>query len=510
MAIYRFSIKHGSRGNGKSGGAHARYILRETKYDYGAHELKHTESSNLPPWANSAAEFWDAADKSEQANARIYTEFEIALPRELTTDQQIRLAQNFIRSEVGDRHPYTMAIHEPKASDSNPNPHIHVMFTTRTLDGIERSEAVFFKRANSKQPEQGGAPKERSWIEKRRLEELRESWQEHANLALKRAGHEVTIDHRSLEAQGIDRSAEPKLTPYETMLWKQGIFSEKVEEVLLIRELAALEKTQEANERILTTLRELAILRDSEARIGETLAEQKTLLESALTERERIDSTIENLTHKLSYAPGTQEDAYEMAKDRLYGRALEAHTHSLAHRRAERDRIAKEIDAQVRQGWGMLRDLPHIFQDSIELVEAQQMVNAAREAYQEYVEAMASPEAKAKCEAFAGSLYATKVEDETQRNALLEEALAIRERIPGHEVVIADLEGMLADVQHEIEAEERQLPPALRVWLVPGNPQITVGQTVLTDDLQELEGQRQRQELKQQLSLKLAQDKETE
>ena len=255
MAIYRFSMKHGSRANGTSAAAHCNYILREQRYNYGAHELIHSESGNLPEWATDAEDFWDAADYFEAVNARLYTEFEIALPRELTTQQQIRLVKDFVQAEIGDRHPYTLAIQQPQAQDGKPNPHVHVMFTSRSLaDGIEREREVFFKRANSHHPEQGGAPKDRQWMTKERLLDLRESWATHANVGLKRAGQEAVIDHRSLEAQGIDRPAEPKLSPYESMLWKQGIHSEKVEELLLIRELVELEKRQAVNIRPLAKM----------------------------------------------------------------------------------------------------------------------------------------------------------------------------------------------------------------------------------------------------------------
>ena len=104
MAIYRFSMKHGSTGNGSSGGAHARYILREEQYSYASHQLVYSESGNMPSWVNSPTDFWDAADEHERKNARVYTEFEVAFPRELSLDQQIRLAQDFVAYEIADLH----------------------------------------------------------------------------------------------------------------------------------------------------------------------------------------------------------------------------------------------------------------------------------------------------------------------------------------------------------------------------------------------------------------------
>lgn len=497
-------MKHGSRVNGTSAAAHCSYILREQRYEYGAHELIHSESENLPKWATSVTDFWDAADEFEAVNARLYSEFEIALPRELTSQQQIRLVRDFVQAEIGDRHPYTWAIHEPNAQDGKPNPHVHVMFTSRSLaDGIEREREVFFKRANRHQPEQGGAPKDRQWMAKERLLDLRESWETHANRALKRAGHSAVIDHRSLEAQGVDRPAEPKLSPYESMLWKQGIFSEKVEELLLIRELVELEKRQATNIETLQKLQEIGKLRDFEDRVGATLEKEQKLLREAITEREQTDSRIKTLDEYLSDAPGSLEDAFDMAQDRLFGRAIDAHVRSIEHWQEERDRIAKDIESQVRQGWGVISDLPHIFQESKEFFHAHQMLHAARNAYRELMDDTSTSETKEECNSFAERLYASKVTYETERNALLETAFSLRDEIPVHEKTILDLERMLAELQKERYAIESTLSPVVRMWIYAEEDDITIGQEAR---IEQEHPSHQKRELKQQLSMKLSHD----
>lgn len=498
-------MKHGSRANGTSASAHCNYILREQRYEYGAHELIHSESANLPEWATSPNDFWDAADEFEAVNARLYTEFEIALPRELTSEQQVRLVRDFVQAEIGDQHPYTWAIHEPKAQDGKPNPHVHVMFTSRSLaDGIEREREVFFKRANRHQPEQGGAPKNRQWMAKERLLDLRESWETHANVALKRAGHNAVIDHRSLEAQGIDRPAEPKLSPYESMLWKQGILSEKVEELLLIRELVELEKQQTANLEALEKLQEIGKLRDFETRIGVTLEKEQKLLKEAITDRERADSGIQTLNQKLSYSPGSLEDAFDMAKDRLYGRAIDAHKDSIKHWQDKRDSIAGEIESQVKQGWGVFTELLHIFQESKELLEAHQMLNAAKESYQNLLEKAELADEHEHCRSLAKRLHASKVEYETERNELLEKAFSIRKEIPVHEATIADLEQMLTDIQNERYTIEGTLSPVVRMWIYADDDEITIGQEAPLRE--EENSQSKNHQVKHKLSLKLSQD----
>ncbi|NET34462.1 MAG: MobA/MobL family protein [Cyanothece sp. SIO1E1] len=503
VAIYRFSMKHGSRAKGSSSGAHARYILRQERYEYAADQLTHFESGNMPKWAQTHTDFWDAADRYESANARLYTEFEIALPRELTFDPQRTLVRNFVETHIGDRHPYTIAFHEVEAMDGNKTPHVHVMFTTRTLDSIERGKEQFFKRANPKAPEQGGAPKERSWIAKDKLIELRQSWEQHANLALKRAGQDATIDCRTLEAQGIDRKPEPKLSPYEAMLWKQGVKSERVEAVLVLRELAAQQHQQAANANTITTLREIAILKKSEAKITQTLAEQRKSLESALRERKGLDAAIELDDAKLKCAPGSREDASELARDRLYGSVLGDCIDSMKHWKAERNRIAEQMEAQLKQGFGVIKEIPKLFQETKQLFEVQQQLNAAQDAYQDYLEEINSPTAKARCEEFGKQLYASKVEIETERNQRLEEALLVRADITLYQKLISDTEQMLADVHRELKTEYQKLSEPIRAtFLAPDEETITIGQNASLCEFESLQ-ETQQQELSLGLKLSL-------
>lgn len=79
------------------------------------------------------------------------------------------------------------------------------MISERINDGIERPAAQWFKRYNGKTPEKGGAQKTEALKPKAWLEQTREAWADHANRALERAGHDARIDHRTLEAQGIER-----------------------------------------------------------------------------------------------------------------------------------------------------------------------------------------------------------------------------------------------------------------------------------------------------------------
>ncbi len=294
MAIYALSIKHKAKGRGASAKAHAQYIQREGKYkkleeqrakshsEYltregkyqgRAQELESTWSGNLPKWAKTPKDFWEAADTFERANGRVYTEVVIALPRELSKEKRVEVVQEFIDREIADRFPYTVAVHNPKAMDGGEQPHAHVMFSIREKDGIERERELFFKRANLDRPEKGGAKKSREWsMDERsndRVNEIRLTWEELANKALAKEGHEVRIDRRTLEAQGINREPEPKMGPEVTQRLKRGQETEVGGKVLELRNYRKLERETEELDR------EINIERGKVLQFGEPVKEQE-------------------------------------------------------------------------------------------------------------------------------------------------------------------------------------------------------------------------------------------
>ena len=243
MAIPHFSVKNGSRSKGKSAGAHFTYLVREGRYHKSHFDLEFVRHENYPEWAReNPLLFWDAADLYERANGRTYTEFEIALPRELSRDERITLVGGFLEEHLGTRHPYTVVIHNPVALDGKRQPHAHVIFTERRLDGVERPSETFFSRANKKHPEKGGAAKDRDLHRREKVAEFRNSWEQFANKALARAGVRERVDLRSLKAQGIDRSPEPKLGQSRTVLYRKGIVTEAAQEMMQIRLVAHMDK----------------------------------------------------------------------------------------------------------------------------------------------------------------------------------------------------------------------------------------------------------------------------
>ncbi|CAG0904454.1 unnamed protein product [Cyprideis torosa] len=225
MAIPRLSVKVGKVGKAQP---HAAYIARQGQYANRTERgevLEATGSGNMPAWAeHNPLTFWDASDSNERINGSTYREFEIALPRELSPDQRLDLLHDFIKQEIGTDHAYQYAIHTPRASDGDEQPHAHLMFSERRSDGIERDPEQYFKRYNGKNPERGGCKKGygvnagKKLTRTERTEELkntRKRWETLCNDHLEKSGSTARIDMRSYKDQGLDLEPERKYLPSE-------------------------------------------------------------------------------------------------------------------------------------------------------------------------------------------------------------------------------------------------------------------------------------------------------
>lgn len=220
VAVPHMKIKIGGLGKASP---HAEYIARLGQYAKRLdrdEELEYTENGNMPSWAkHNPLEFWQAADLHERKNGSTYREFEISLPRELNEQQRIDLVKNWVEQEIGDKHPYSLAIHNPKALDGGEQPHVHIMFNERKLDGIDRDPEQYFRRYNSKNPDRGGAQKLNTGKDyatrKDEIKAIRERWQSVCNTHLENAGLDTRVNLKSLKEQGIDRAPERKYMPSE-------------------------------------------------------------------------------------------------------------------------------------------------------------------------------------------------------------------------------------------------------------------------------------------------------
>jgi hypothetical protein len=265
VASFHIQINTGAKGEALEHGQYIGRTGRFTEEKYGPVEARGV--ANMPEWAREdTAAFWKASDEFERSNGNTYREYELALPRELSPAARVALVQRFAEQELGTTRPYQWAIHNCTARDGKEQPHVHLMFSDRQQDGIERGPEQFFKRYNSKQPERGGARKFSYGATKEEAalsyEGIRERWANVQNQALEMAGVEARVDHRSLADQGIrDREPERHRGPAVSGIEARGEVSRVGERQREQRAELALERAAVVTEMRVVTREEIALER---------------------------------------------------------------------------------------------------------------------------------------------------------------------------------------------------------------------------------------------------------
>jgi ATP-dependent exoDNAse (exonuclease V) alpha subunit len=162
--------------------------------------------AGAPEWAADRAALWNAAEQAEtRKNSTVAREFEIALPEELSPAERARLARDFAR-ELVERHGCAadVCIHAPGKDGDDRNHHAHILLTTRRLgpEGLtEKTRELDDQKTGSKLVTQ--------W---------RERFAALTNERLRENGIEARVDHRTLEAQGIEREPTRHLGPAATAI----------------------------------------------------------------------------------------------------------------------------------------------------------------------------------------------------------------------------------------------------------------------------------------------------
>ena len=200
MAIYRMNTSHGHIG---SASPHSDYIRGEGKYSYKQSEVVY--ENNFMPVGVTPREFWKCADENEPVIGdrlgRTYREFKLTLPHELSLEENIKLVNEFIEKEIEKNHYYSVVIHDKESNEKGiQNVHAHLMFSERTIDGVDRPLEKYFQYANWRNPANGGAKKDPVWGKKEKLLEIRQSWEDVLNKHLEQKGIEK-VSCKTLKAQ---------------------------------------------------------------------------------------------------------------------------------------------------------------------------------------------------------------------------------------------------------------------------------------------------------------------
>lgn len=270
MAIYHLSMQIISRSKGQSAVAAAAYRSAERLTDERTGENKYyvrkvkpdtmiLAPSNAPEWVQDRNRLWNEVEHAEKRkDSQLAREINIALPRELSKDQQKELIRSFIQEQFVDKGMIAdIAIHR----DDEENPHAHVMLTTReiTADGF--------------------GPKNRDWNDKELLNQWREEWSNHANKALEKEGIQERISHLSHEDRGLEQLPTVHLGHVAHEMEKRGVESER----------GNINRDRQEYNRLVVDLQKY---REARQAIEQELArkqEQKQKIERFNTAAERVD-----------------------------------------------------------------------------------------------------------------------------------------------------------------------------------------------------------------------------
>ena len=350
VAIYHLSITNISRAEGRSALAGAAYIsgtrLIETgrtvlggaahnagerleeiggrAIDYrGKPHVAHAEISvpdGAPAWMGDRQSLWSAVEAVEKrCDARLAKSIIIALPRELSLDQNIELARAFVTGHlVPQGCAIDWAVHCPLDQHGEPQPHLHAQITTREIS-----------------PD-GFGKKLRGLDRKNFVTESRQAWATHANAALERAGRRERIDHRSHADRGLELEPSRKLGAAACARAAQGLASERHAHNLAVR--------QRNGERLVSRP-ELALAALQSERAGEItavdIAELARRHSADPVQRDRVQAALSSWLDRVQAMARTARDVALKLRDR----SLAAST-SVLDRTAE---LARQVATRMAQ-----------------------------------------------------------------------------------------------------------------------------------------------------------------
>lgn len=224
MAIFHMSFSNISAGKGRSAIASAAYRSGEKLFDdkEGQHYFYARSvmpdsfiltPKNAPVWASDREKLWNEVErKDRRANSRYAKEFNVALPVELSADEQKELLIKYVQENFVDKGMVAdVAIHRDHAD----NPHAHVMLTNRPFNpdgtwGIKsKKQYILDENGNKTYTGTSKYPKSRKilmvdWDKKEKIIEWRHNWTASVNQVLEQKNIPDRISEKSFIEQGID------------------------------------------------------------------------------------------------------------------------------------------------------------------------------------------------------------------------------------------------------------------------------------------------------------------
>lgn len=293
IAIYHCSIKIVSRGKGKSAVAAAAYRSGEkltNEWDGLTHDytkkggVVHSEillPAHAPPAFSDRSTLWNSVELSEKSNnAQLAREVEIALPVELSREEQTRLVREYCSSQFVSKGMIAdFNLHDTGGG----NPHAHILLTMRPLDEkgawLPKSKKEYVLDENGEKIRlPSGRYKTRKvdlvdWNNRENAEVWRRAWADLANEYLAQNNRPERIDHRSYERQGIEQIPTVHVGVSATQMEKKGIVTERGE---LNRNIKAANRILREIRRLVRGLKDwITELKEKKAALLEALAEAR-------------------------------------------------------------------------------------------------------------------------------------------------------------------------------------------------------------------------------------------
>ena len=254
IALYHFCVKQIKRSAGQSAIAAAAYRAGERLYsDYYGEYSDYTRKGGViyseiilpphaPPEYQDRATLWNAVEHIERhKKAQLAYSFDIALQNELTMEENIELAREFVqRCFVEKGMVADLAIHQPDKGDGGiPNPHFHVLTTMRPINpdgtwGQKQKREYLVDENGDPVLDSNGKPKFNAvattdWHCPETLEAWRKAWCDMVNEAFEQNRIIERIDHRSYERQGLDLIPTIHEGPTVRQMEAKGIKTDKGE-----------------------------------------------------------------------------------------------------------------------------------------------------------------------------------------------------------------------------------------------------------------------------------------
>jgi hypothetical protein len=196
MAIFYFNAQAISRSSGKNAcraaayNARAEIVARKTgkSYNYSdrtdlAHSLVMTPTIDGLTFKIDRSKLWNLVEAGEKRpDAQLARSLVLALPTEIDNQAKWLLTQKFVRDNFTSQGMVAdVNIHDINSH----NPHVHILLTMRDINEITPSGEIVFGLKN------------RTWNDKKLLEQQKASWANSVNKYLELAQVPDRIDHRT-------------------------------------------------------------------------------------------------------------------------------------------------------------------------------------------------------------------------------------------------------------------------------------------------------------------------